>query len=187
MPNQQPTITAATPNRHGLPRRFAASAAAVLAFIIDPQERFLLLRHPQREGWEVVNGAIDAAETVLDAVLRETREEAGRIAVRPLGTIHAYTYRYDDHVQYMHVIAYLLAYGGGAVVPGDDMSGSDVCWLDAAAIESGAVPLTVPDGQAWLFSRALGLYRLWKDAAPPLQPLMGPATQNKHVRGNDAE
>jgi hypothetical protein len=61
MPNLQPRITAANGRR-----RFACSAAGVLAFIIDDQERILLLSHPQRPGmWEVVNGALEL-EMALD-------------------------------------------------------------------------------------------------------------------------
>ncbi|CAN5248174.1 hypothetical protein BH18CHL2_BH18CHL2_07380 [soil metagenome] len=46
------------------------------------------------------------------AALRETREEAGsRLAVRPLGIVHAYTYRFDAKLRTMTSIAYLLARG----------------------------------------------------------------------------
>src|SRR5688572_13072672 len=98
MPNHQPIITAA----HGK-RTFACSAAAVLAFIVDAHERILLLAHPKRRGeWEVVNGALEAEETILDGVLREIREEVGpAVQVQPLGTVHAWTFWYDDTVQYM--------------------------------------------------------------------------------------
>ena len=49
---------------------------------------------PQWPGrWEVVSGAVEAGETLLEAVLREIREELGeRIRVRPLGVLHAYTF-----------------------------------------------------------------------------------------------
>jgi len=49
-------------------RRFAAFPAAVVVFVLDAEERLLLLSSPRRPGrWEVVNGAMDASETVLDA------------------------------------------------------------------------------------------------------------------------
>lgn len=108
-------------------RRFALSAAAVLAFIVNNQRQFLMLKHPVRDGWEVINGALDAGETILEGLHREIREEAGaQIQVRPLGTVHAYTFRYDSIVQHMLSIAYLLAYEGGTIQPGDDMAGSTI-------------------------------------------------------------
>jgi len=165
-------------------RTFTCQPAAVLAFIIAPDERILMLSHPARSGWEVVNGALDAAETVLDGVLRETREEAGdQVRVRPLGALHTYTFRYDDAVQHMISIAYLLAYEGGDVVPGDDMRGSDVRWVSADEIERGAVSTVVPTGQPWLFRRAVDLYRLLRDQPPvTLQPGFDDSTRNKYNR-----
>ena len=78
-------------------RRFACAPVAVLALIMNKQEEILLLSHPRREGaWEVVNGALEAGESVLDAALRETREEAGpAVKVRPLGSVHVTAFHYD--------------------------------------------------------------------------------------------
>ena len=164
MPNQQPTITDARGKR-----QFAASAAAVLGFVVNPEERILLLAHPKRAGmWEVINGALDAAETVLDGALREVHEEAGaQLELRPLGIVHAYTFRYDDNVQYMISLCYLFAYEGGPVEPGDDMAGSAIHWASVDEIESGALSIYVPEHSPWLFRRAVELYRLWH-AHPPL-------------------
>ena len=47
---------------------------SVLAFVVNEKEEILLLAHPKREGgWEVVNGALEAGETVLEGALRETK------------------------------------------------------------------------------------------------------------------
>lgn len=98
----------------------------VLAFIVNEAEEILLLAHPERKGaWEVVNGLLESGETILAGALREIREEAGPgLRVRPLGTVHAYTFHYDENVPYMVGLCYLMAYGGGNVEPGDDMYGS---------------------------------------------------------------
>ena len=71
-------------------RTFACFPAAALACLVDPYERMLLLAHPQRRGeWEIVNGALEAGETIVEGVLREIREEVGAAArVRPLGSVH---------------------------------------------------------------------------------------------------
>jgi 8-oxo-dGTP pyrophosphatase MutT (NUDIX family) len=165
-------------------RRFSASVAGVMAIIIDADERFLMLSSPKRpDRWEVVNGALDGGETILDAVLREVSEEAGsEIRVRPLGVVHAYTYRYDDIVQHMISIAYLLACEGGEVRPGDDMAGSVVGWFSLEQIERGDIDVIVPQNSAWVFRRAAALYRLLKDQpSVELQPLFDATTRNKYA------
>jgi 8-oxo-dGTP diphosphatase len=179
--NQQPIVT----DTRG--RQFATSVAAVLALIINPDEQFLLLSSPKRPGqWEVVNGALDAGETLLAAALREVGEEAGTaVRVRPLGVVHAYTYRYDDIVQYLISISYLLAYEGGDVAAGDDMRGSQVGWFSLEQIERGDIDVIVPQQQGWLFRRALDMYRLLKDQpAVELQPHFDETTRNKYWTPN---
>jgi 8-oxo-dGTP pyrophosphatase MutT (NUDIX family) len=157
-------------------RTFACFPAAVLAFIINEQEQFLMLdATPRRNGWEVVSGALEANETVLAGVLREVREELGEeIRVRPLGSLHISTFRYDDNVPFMLSLNYLLAYEGGAVIPGDDMKNCPYGWFTLAELTSGQVPVSIPvPGMEWLLPRAVELYRSWRgqDAAM-LQPLL---------------
>lgn len=165
-------------------RQFAGFAAAVLVFVVDERGRILMLAHPELPGrWEVINGAMEAGNTVLEAVLRETHEEAGpHIRVRPLGAFHAYTFRYDDAVPHMISIAYLCAYEGGEIVPGDDMAGSEVHWWGLDDIEREKPYLLVPHDQPWTLERAVELYWSWKDRndvqlQPPLE-----GTKNKYER-----
>jgi 8-oxo-dGTP pyrophosphatase MutT (NUDIX family) len=177
MPNQQPIVT----DTRG--RRFACSAAGVLAFIVNDEGKFLLLSSPKRPNqWEVVNGALNSDETLLDAVLREIREEIGAAArVRPRGVVHAYTFRYDDVVQYMISVAFLLSFEGGEIVPSDDMTGSAARWFTVHELESGAVDVIVPAKPVWLFRHALSLYYLLKDQPQvELQPFYDATTKNKY-------
>ena len=59
-------------------RVFATHPAAVVVAIVNEREELLLLESPRRPGWwEPVNGAVEAGETLLEAALREVREEAG--------------------------------------------------------------------------------------------------------------
>ena len=157
MPNQQPIITGVDG------RRFTGSAAALLVFVVNEEEKLLLLSHPKREGqWEVINGALEAEETILEGALRETREEAGsEVRVRPLGTVHASTFRYDDNVQYMISLYYLMAYEGGQIRPGDDMEGSEFRWCSVDEMDEN-IQVIVPT-QKWVMRRAIDLYRLWKE------------------------
>ena len=146
-------------------RRFAGFAAAVLVFVIDPStRRVLLLQSPRRtRGWEIVNGGLEAGETLLEGAAREVAEEAGEsVSVRVLGVVHASTWRYDDVVTHMISTFFVAAYEGGDVVPGDDMAGSTVRWAsldDVRSLVAGGEPL-VP-GELWLFERAFECFDRW--------------------------
>lgn len=165
MPDAQPTISDAAGRR-----TFACSPAAVAAFIVDQDERLLLFSCPAKRRkpgrWEVINGALEADETLLEGVLREVREEAGeRIGVRPLGVIHAYSFRYDEHVRHMLSVCFLLAYEEGEVVPGDDLAGCAFRWVGLDEAESGAVEILIPGEYPWLPRHAVETYRRLKDRA----------------------
>ena len=150
-------------------RRFAGFAAAVLVFIIDPStRRFLLLSSPPkrgRPGWEVVNGGLEAGESLLEGVRREVAEEAGpEVRLQVLGSVHSWTWRYDDQVTHMLSLAFVASYQGGTVVPGDDMAGSAVRWASIDEIRSMAVAgeALIPE-DVWIFERALQCFDLWVD------------------------
>ncbi|MCH9673241.1 MAG: NUDIX domain-containing protein [Gammaproteobacteria bacterium] len=165
MPNQQPIIQS-----HNGERSFACSPAAVVVMVVDAQERFLLGRHLRRNRWEVVSGALEARETLVDGALRELREEMGAaIRARPLGVFHANTFRYDENAQYMLSIYYLMAYEGGSVEPGDDMAPDQFRWARAEEIANGSPIVCIPS-QSWVFDRAIDCYRQWRGQDVQLQP-----------------
>ncbi|MCA9967678.1 MAG: NUDIX hydrolase [Anaerolineales bacterium] len=153
-------------------RPFATSPVAVQAIIVNDQEQILLLSSPHRnrpDEWQTVSGALETEETILDAVLREVREEAGAaVRVRPLGVVHARTFHYDAHVRYAIGIYYLLAYEGGTVEPGDDMRDSQARWWSLAELAQADITLHISINPPWLFTRAIELYRLWRDQDPVL-------------------
>lgn len=168
MSGEQPFVTAAGPEQ----RRFATSAVAVQAIIVNQAEEILLLSSPRRkQGWQTVSGGLEARETVVDGALREISEEVGvDVRVRPLGTVHVETFHYDENVQYMLGVYYLFAYQGGEVLPGDDMAGSDFRWWTPAELNEPGVEFH-PSAKPWMLERAVELYRLWVDQADaPLQP-----------------
>jgi ADP-ribose pyrophosphatase YjhB (NUDIX family) len=170
MPTVQPYIRAAGPSQ----RRFAASAVAVQAIVVNRAESILLLSKPTGvQRWQVVSGALEAGETLLDGTLREVREELGNdIRVRPLGTVHVETFHYDQNVQYMIGTYYLLAYQGGRIEPGDDMLGSEYRWWACDELNDDALVLHAST-KRWMLKRAIELYRLWRDEPEqPLQPAL---------------
>jgi ADP-ribose pyrophosphatase YjhB (NUDIX family) len=151
-------------------RRFACIPAAVLAFIVNADERVFMLAHPNSGWrWEIINGALEHGETLLEGCLREICEEAGnQLQVRPLSLLHAYSFPYAENVPHMLSLCYLFAYEGGEVIPGDDMVSSQVRWVSPDEIARGEVEVIVPRDMPWLFERAVELYRLLKDRPPVL-------------------
>jgi ADP-ribose pyrophosphatase YjhB (NUDIX family) len=173
MSTHQPFLTTVQGTRH-----FACSAVAVQAIILNAAEQVLLLSSPTKnrpDEWQIISGALEAAETILAGALREVHEEAGsHIQVRPLGVVHAQTFHFDAHVPYMIGISYLLAYEGGEVQPGDDMRDAHYRWWSLEELTTATVRLH-PSTPLWMLHRAVVLYRVWHDQPPvPLQPALDP-------------
>jgi ADP-ribose pyrophosphatase YjhB (NUDIX family) len=124
---------------------------------------------------------VDDGETLLEAALREVREEAGPdLRVRPLGVVHASTFAFDARVQRMISVLYLMAHEGGTALPGDDMRGSRVRWATLSDIESDGLRLLPPLDQAWLRRRTVDLFQLWEpEPAVPLQEPLSASGWNK--------
>jgi NADH pyrophosphatase NudC (nudix superfamily) len=168
MPSQQPFVVTAGPDQ----RRFATTAVAMQAILVNPSEQILLLASPARtQSWQVVSGALEAGETLLDGTLREVCEELGEnVQVRPLGMVHIETFHYDENVRYMLGTYYLSAYQSGEIQPGDDMAGSEYRWWSLAELDD-EKPVLHVSAKRWMLERAVELYRLWRDAPEqPLQP-----------------
>lgn len=141
-------------------RQFSCYAVGVDVFLIDAQERFLLLRHPESGKYEVVNGGVEADESLAEAALREVGEEAGpAVEARLLAPFDAGTHSYYGIP--LIAVGYVAEYLGGDVVPGDDMTGSEVLWATAAEIEAQELPLGIPQ-KPEAFARALDVARLWR-------------------------
>ena len=161
--SQSPKVISADGTRH-----FACFPVALVIFIVNEDEKMLLLSSPPKrkreDTWEPPSGALEEGETVLAGALRETREELGRdVRIRPLGTVHAHNFHYDDDVRYMISLCYLMAYEGGRIVPGDDMAGSLYRWWSLDELERDNIAiLQAPVNRRWLLTRVIELYRLWK-------------------------
>jgi 8-oxo-dGTP diphosphatase len=160
--SRQPAITDASG------RPFACFPTVVLVFIVNDKGQLLLFSDPARPRvWEVVKGAVEAGERVLDGALREVREETGpEVRVRPLGTVHTLTL-YQDDVPYV-VVYYLMAYEGGQVQPGDDLLGHLFRWWGWKELTGQSAEIVFPY-PGWLAERAVALYHLWAGRQVDLQ------------------
>ncbi len=137
MATSRPYVTSEGPRF----RRFAAFPVAVQAILVNSAVRFLLLLNPAGDqGWQVVSGALEAGETILDGTLREVYEELGPgIRVRPMGTVHLESFQYDSRVRFMLGSYYLFLYQGGPIHPGDDMRGSNFRWWSLPELQTQAL------------------------------------------------
>lgn len=150
-------------------RTFVCFPAAVMVFHININEEFLMLS-AGNDMWEVVSGALEDSETILDGALRESLEELGsRIRITPLGVVHTLSFQYDDAIRDMISILYVMRFDGGAVVPGDDMLGAEYQWWDIDHIGQNIDKISKPEKQLWLFQRALDLFRLYRDETQDLE------------------
>ena len=143
-------------------REFAAFPVAVVGFIINDAREFLLFRLPEDDAWQVVCGGLEAGETPLQGVVRECREEAGALDLKPLGVFHSYSYQYDSAIQRLLCLAFLLKYEGGEPQPGDDMHGAKFNWFTLEQILSRQIQVKVPVKYNELFIRAVSVFESWE-------------------------
>jgi mutator protein MutT len=101
------------------------------AVILD-DDRVLLVRRghaPLKGEWSLPGGAVELGETLVEALVREVREETGleirvRSVVEVVDRVHRAT---DGRIEYHFVIVdYLCTPLGGRLTPSSDAA--DACW-----------------------------------------------------------
>jgi 8-oxo-dGTP pyrophosphatase MutT (NUDIX family) len=134
-------------------REFTCFPTAILVLVVNDEDEVLLFSKKKSE-WVVIAGGVEDDETILEAALRELREEAGtNVKVLPIGVSHAHTFHYDDSTRNMISIYYVFRYRGGEVVPGDDMSGAKYEWKSMQDLSESE--LLIPAGQKWILERSV--------------------------------
>lgn len=129
--------------------------AVTVAAVVERDGRFLLVEEIVH-GRRVLNqpaGHLDAGESLLDAVVRETREEAGWL-VRPtaLVAVYQWTSPWDQRaIVRFTFVAEALAEIPGAVL---DAGIERAWWLDEAEFAAHPIPARSP-----LVARSIADYR----------------------------
>jgi mutator protein MutT len=121
--------------RRNMQREFPESPLMGVGAVVVDQSRVLLIRRasePFKGHWSLPGGLVEVGEGLLDAVVREVREETG-LLVEPLELIELLDriFREGARVRYHYVIAdYLCRVTGGALQAASDADA--VRWADRA-------------------------------------------------------
>ena len=83
-----------------------AMTMGVRAIVLDGEDRVLLVEHTYTPGWHLPGGGIEIGETVLDALAKELREEAGVELTGP-ALLHGVFFNLDM-ARRDHVIAFVV-------------------------------------------------------------------------------
>jgi mutator protein MutT len=116
-------------------REFPLSPLVGVGAVVVEQGRVLLIRRgtePLLGQWSIPGGLVDVGETLLDAVVREVREETG-LLVEPVELIELLDriHRHEGRVRYHYVIAdYLCRVAGGTLLAASDADA--VRWVERA-------------------------------------------------------
>jgi 8-oxo-dGTP pyrophosphatase MutT (NUDIX family) len=90
----------------GLARLTRGMTLGVRAFVIGPDGRVFLVKHSYVSGWHLPGGGVEPGETLLDALIRELREEGNLEPTAP-PQLHA-MYLNDRLSRRDHVAVYVV-------------------------------------------------------------------------------
>ncbi|MCL7459889.1 NUDIX domain-containing protein [Micromonospora sp. MSM11] len=111
---------------------------AVTVFVLDAQDRVLLIRRTDNGLWAIPGGAQDFGEYIAETAVRETKEESG-IDVEVTGIVGIYTdpkhvMAYSDgEVRQQFSICFRARYLGGEPTPSSESS--EVRWVSRNELE----------------------------------------------------
>jgi ADP-ribose pyrophosphatase YjhB (NUDIX family) len=107
---------------------------SVNVIVTDDQDRILLIRRTDNDNWAVPGGAIDLGESLVQAAMRETKEESG-IDCQITGISGIYTdpkhvilYTSNGEVRQEFSIVLTARPVGGELTPSSETS--EVRWVD---------------------------------------------------------
>jgi ADP-ribose pyrophosphatase YjhB (NUDIX family) len=106
---------------------------SVNVVVVNDAGDVLMIRRSDNDNWAVPGGAIDLGESMVEAAVRETREESG-IECRITGIVGIYTdpkhvllYTSNGEVRQEFSIVLTAGVMGGTLTPSDESS--EVAWV----------------------------------------------------------
>jgi ADP-ribose pyrophosphatase YjhB (NUDIX family) len=111
----------------------------VTAFVLDDQDRVLLIRRTDNGLWALPGGAQDFGEYIAETVARETLEETG-VEVEATGIVGVYTYPNhliefsNGEVRQQFSLCFRARYLGGELATSDESS--EVRWVSRDELDS---------------------------------------------------
>ena len=82
-----------------------AMTMGVRAIVLDNNERLLLVKHTYVNGWHLPGGGVERSETLIEAVIKEVREEASiQVSGRP---VLFHVYRNPHASRFDHVALFI--------------------------------------------------------------------------------
>src|SRR5690242_17742484 len=115
-----------------------AIVVAATVFVLDDQDRVLLVRRTDNDLWALPGGAQEVGEYIAETAVRETKEEAG-IDIDVTGLVGIYTNPNhvvefsDGEVRQQFSICFRAQPVGGELQSSDETS--DVRWISESALE----------------------------------------------------
>lgn len=145
--------------------KLACFPVSVLTFVVDQQDRPLLLRPQGQPGWEVPGSPLQAGESVPEAAERILREHggAGFLGVY-LGVLDTFTFVFDANLPAAITICALLRFRGGELRPGKNVRDAEFKWWPIPDIDQ--LDLAVPRARWDLLTKASDMARGLRDARP---------------------
>ncbi|HUA58272.1 MAG TPA: NUDIX hydrolase [Verrucomicrobiae bacterium] len=135
-------------------RRYPAYPLVGVGAILLRRDRILMAqrgKEPLKGWWSLPGGAVEAGESLADAVRREAMEETG-LAIRPLRVFEIFERIMrdaDGRPEYHYVlIDYLCRVTGGSLRPGDDVCAVE--WVRRRDLPS----LRITEGTLGVIERA---------------------------------
>jgi len=119
-------------------KQFPTHIVAVDGIVENNNNEILLVKHRQRQYWTMPGGQVEVGENLIDALVREIKEESGIDAeVNKLICVSSNTCTYEGYDGYgivptKVIFGFTCTYTGGELCTSDETS--ETCWIPKGKI-----------------------------------------------------